>query len=131
MLIRFKKGFEKIAMGLLSLMPTEKDIKKLQETIKIYETDDRWHLFLWKEAEDIVGLIGVCKTDDKTLEIRHISVNPSFRSQGIGKNMVRSLKAMYPDLELKANEITDPFFQRCQKDEEKVDGTEKDGETSG
>lgn len=28
MLIRYKKTFEKIAMGLLSFMPNEKDLKK-------------------------------------------------------------------------------------------------------
>ena len=38
MLIRYKKIFEKIAMGLLSFMPSEKDLKKLQLTIKQYET---------------------------------------------------------------------------------------------
>jgi len=29
MLIRYKKSFEKIAMGLLSFMPEEKDLKKI------------------------------------------------------------------------------------------------------
>ena len=29
MLLRYKKAFEKIAMGLLSFMPQEKDVKKL------------------------------------------------------------------------------------------------------
>lgn len=37
MLIRFKKSYEKIAMGLLSFMPTEKDVKTLQLTMKDYE----------------------------------------------------------------------------------------------
>ena len=37
MLIRFKKSYEKIAMGLLSFMPTEKDVKTLQLTMKEYE----------------------------------------------------------------------------------------------
>ena len=30
MLIRYRKNYEKIAMGLLSFMPTEKDLKRLQ-----------------------------------------------------------------------------------------------------
>ncbi|HWO97501.1 MAG TPA: N-acetyltransferase, partial [Bacillus sp. (in: firmicutes)] len=33
MLIRYKKNYEKIAMGLLSFMPTEKDLKALQKTM--------------------------------------------------------------------------------------------------
>lgn len=55
------KMFEKIAMGLLSFMPNEKDLKQLQQTIKDYETDTDRQLFLWKEDEDIVGAIGVEK----------------------------------------------------------------------
>ena len=59
MLIRYKKTFEKIAMGLLSFMPAEKEIKQLQQTIKQYEVEDNWQLFLWKYEEDIIGAIGV------------------------------------------------------------------------
>lgn len=65
MLIRYKKSFEKIAMGLLSFMPNEKDLKRLQQTIKDYETDTGRQLFLWKEDEDIVGAIGVEKRTQK------------------------------------------------------------------
>ena len=34
MLLRYKKTYEKIAMGLLSYMPGDKNVKKLQETIQ-------------------------------------------------------------------------------------------------
>ncbi|WP_370295337.1 GNAT family N-acetyltransferase [Rossellomorea marisflavi] len=112
MLIRYKKAFEKIAMGLLSFMPSEKDLKKLQQTMKQYETDDNWQLFLWKE-EDIVGLIGVQKKEG-ALEIHHISVNPSHRHEGIGKAMVKHLKDMYSELEVKPNGETASFFERCE-----------------
>ena len=37
MLVRYKKALEKIAMGLISLMPQEKDINRLMETIHHYE----------------------------------------------------------------------------------------------
>jgi len=37
MLIRYKKSLEKIAMGLLSFMPEQKDVKKLQQIIHEYE----------------------------------------------------------------------------------------------
>ncbi|HEY4552089.1 MAG TPA: GNAT family N-acetyltransferase [Bacillaceae bacterium] len=111
MLIRYKKTFEKIAMGLLSFMPNEKDLKKLQQTMKLYETEDNWQLFLWKE-EDIVGLIGVILFDDE-IEVQHISVNPSHRHEGIGKSMLRSLKEMYSDKNILPSEYTAPFFERC------------------
>ncbi|KAA9026179.1 GNAT family N-acetyltransferase [Niallia endozanthoxylica] len=113
MLIRYKKTFEKIAMGLLSFMPNEKDIKKLQLTIRQYESDENWRLFLWKEDEDIIGLLGGIWMDEATIIIHHISVNPSHRSQGIGKNMVRALKELYPDKHIEANEETKDFFHKC------------------
>lgn len=114
MLIRYKKTFEKIAMGLLSFMPNEKDIKKLQQTIKQYESDENWRLFLWKEDEDIIGLLGGIWIDESTIIIHHISVNPSHRSQGIGKNMVKALKELYPNKHITANEETKDFFHKCE-----------------
>jgi len=111
MLIRYKKAFEKIAMGLLSFMPNEKDLKKLQQTMKQYDTDDNWQLFLWKE-DDVIGLLGVVLNDDE-VEIQHICVNPSHRHEGIGKNMLKALKNIYEDKNLKPNEETEAFFDKC------------------
>ncbi|MDR4948458.1 GNAT family N-acetyltransferase [Neobacillus cucumis] len=113
MLIRYKKTFEKIAMGLLSFMPTEKDLKKLQSTMKEYETEENWQLFLWKE-EDIIGLLGVLFDHPANIiTVQHISVNPSHRCQGIGKKMVKALKEMYPDRVILSNENTAPFIEKC------------------
>jgi riboflavin biosynthesis RibT protein len=113
MLIRYKKTFEKIAMGLLSFTLSEKEIKKLLHTMKQYETEEHWHLFLWKE-EDIIGLLGVVTGDDK-IEIQHISVNPSHRHHGIGKKMVKALKEMYPEKCIQPNEDTAAFIDKCFK----------------
>jgi len=112
MLIRYKKTFEKIAMGLLSFMPNERDLKILQQTMKQYENEDNLHLFLWKEEEDIIGLMGVL-FENEAIIIQHISVNPSHRHQGIGKAMVRSLHEMFPEKSLSANENTKAFLGKC------------------
>ncbi len=112
MLIRYKKSFEKIAMGLLSFMPEEKDVKKLLSTIKEYETNDNWQLYLWKE-EDILGAIGV-KFEDTEAVIQHVSVNPSHRKQGIGTRMVEALKDELGDrYTICANEVTEEFVEQC------------------
>jgi len=116
MLIRYRKNLEKIAMGLLSLMPNEKEVKKLQATIKQYETESNWQLFLWKEGEDIIGIIGITIEDDGTnseIIIQHITVNPSFRHQGIGGKMVKQLKEIYKDKVMKATDATSNFLNRC------------------
>ncbi|MGA9226633.1 MAG: GNAT family N-acetyltransferase [Mesobacillus sp.] len=123
MLIRYKKAFEKIAMGLLSFMPNEKDLKKLQQTMKNYETDESWQLFLWKEDEDIIGLLGVNFTDPKMMQIQHISVNPSHRHQGIGKRMVNALQEMFPDWKASANDETIAFFEKCMQEGNTAEGS--------
>lgn len=120
MLIRYKKNLEKIAMGLLSFMPVERDVKKLQQTIKEYETNENWHLYLWKE-DDILGAIGIRVDHDKVI-IQHISVNPSYRNIGIGKKMVQEIKKLYSEeYQIEANELTNDFFHRCTENEENAE----------
>ena len=125
MLIRYKKNYEKIAMGLLSFMPSEKDLKRLQNTIKLYEEDENWHLYLYKE-EDIIGAIGV-KIKDHVAELRHITVNPSYRGQGKGKAMIKALSEQLGDkYEIRANEYTQDFFEKCDQSKVECDKLDPD-----
>mgnify|MGYP003408943996 CR=1 FL=1 len=113
MLIRFKKNQEKIAMGLLSFMPDEKDVKKLQSTIKQYETSEDWHLYLWKEGEDIIGAIGLMTAPEDGVTIQHLSVNPSFRYQGIGSKMMKQIEEMYQGKQIHSTDSTRSFLEKC------------------
>lgn len=116
MLIRYKKSFEKIAMGLLSFMPDEKDVKKLQASIKQYETIDDWQLFLWKEEDDVIGLIGiVLDTKDATdcMIVQHLTVNPSFRYQGVGKKMIEAIQEIYSNRIIVPTDSTLSFLEKC------------------
>ncbi|WP_050615609.1 GNAT family N-acetyltransferase [Bacillus testis] len=119
MLIRYKKNFEKIAMGLLSFMPNEKDVKTLQAAIKQYETQDNWNLLLWKEDEDIIGLIGVEVEPEDTVTIQHLTVNPSFRYQGIGRKMCEELANMYSTKKIQSSDVIAPFLDKCRESEDK------------
>ncbi|WP_339254869.1 GNAT family N-acetyltransferase [Sporosarcina sp. FSL W8-0480] len=118
MLLRYKKAYEKIAMGLLSYMPGEKVVKKLQETIYKYENDEHWHLYLLKQGEDFIGLVGVV-VDESSYTVIHLSVNPSFRGEGIGTEMILKLAALYPGLECKGNDYTKSFMIKCLNREDK------------
>ncbi|WNF38956.1 GNAT family N-acetyltransferase [Bacillaceae bacterium IKA-2] len=111
MLIKYKCSYEKIAMGLLAYMPGEKNVKKLQQTIKKYEEDPSWQLYLWKE-DDIVGIAGVTLLEDESVQLNHISVNPSFRDEGLGKKIVETLKEIYTD-KLVPSVQTTLFFVKC------------------
>lgn len=99
-------------MGLLSFMPQEKDLKKLQETIHNYENNPNWHLFMWKKEEDFVGLIGVEISEEMCL-VHHITVNPSHRGEGIGKELVSKVQNFLPCTEINAAESTKSFLDKC------------------
>ena len=112
MLIRYKKSLEKIAMGLLSFMPQEKDVKRLMETINAYEQEDNWHLFLWKKDEEYIGIVGVLE-EDSSATIQHITVVPSYRGEGVAIAMLKELLNSGQFKVLKANEETEPFIKKC------------------
>lgn len=117
MLLRYKKTYEKIAMGLLSYMPGEKNVKKLQETIHKYETEANWQLYLLKKDEDFIGLIGM-EMEENYYTVHHISMNPSFRGEGIGREMVAKLRTLFPKKECIGTEYTEPFLKKCTSKEE-------------
>lgn len=120
MLLRYKKIYEKIAMGLLSYMPDYKNVKKLQDLIHQYENSEEWQLFLLKKDEDFLGLIGI-ELDASEYTLHHISVNPSFRGEGIGHELVTRVQALYPEKECKGTEETTTFLVKCNEKEEGAD----------
>ncbi|MDQ6597736.1 GNAT family N-acetyltransferase [Bacillus salipaludis] len=112
MLIKYKKSYEKIAMGLLSFIPSEKDLKKMMITINEYDTEKDRTLYLWKEKEGIVGLIGILFKNNQIL-LQHIAINPSHRNQGFGKHLVKALKRHYPTTPILPTENTEAFLHKC------------------
>lgn len=120
MLNRYKKAYEKIAMGLLSFMPEEKNLKVLQQTIHKYESESDWELYLYKQDSDYIGLVGVEKQNNQLI-VRHISVDPSHRGEGVGKQMVHELTALNDAFQIKACQLTEPFIDKCLNEEKEAD----------
>ncbi|KXH82110.1 GNAT family N-acetyltransferase [Sporosarcina sp. HYO08] len=117
MLLRYKKTYEKIAMGLLSYMPGDKSAKQLQEAIHQYETDEDWQLYLAKKEDDIIGLIGIEVKDDAYI-LHHLSVNPSYRGEGVGQAIVSKLQSLFPAKKCFATNETESFIKKCIEKEE-------------
>jgi len=113
MLIRYKKAFEKIAMGLLSFMPNEKDIKKLTETIHSYENNDNWVLYLWKKNDEYVGIVGLVTDDNNIATIQHVSVVPSYRGEGVAKEMLQEVAELGQFESVRATDETRKLVRRC------------------
>ena len=115
MLIRYKKAMEKIAMGLLSFMPEHKELKKLVDTMQLYDQHDDWQLYLWKKNDEYVGAIGV-KIEDNTAVIQHITVIPSYRGEGVAKEMVSELCDLDTVEHVRAIDEVQPFIEKCMKE---------------
>ena len=111
MLVRYKKTLEKIAMGLISLMPQEKEIKRLMETIQQYEQNDKWTLYLWKKNDEYVGAVGIME-QDQIVTLQHITVIPSYRGEGVAMEMLQELKDMGYE-KIVPNDDTHAFVQKC------------------
>jgi len=53
---------------------------------------------------------------DDRVEVQHISVNPSHRYEGIGKNMLKSITQIYQDKDVIPSEYTAAFFEKCDQE---------------
>lgn len=112
MLTKYKKSVKKIAMGLLSFMPNERELRVLQRTMQKYEENPNWQLYLWKQEEDFVGLIGI-EGNELTFIVHHAVVSPSFRNEGIGHDMVAKLQQIQEPRAMQATKETKDFLSKC------------------
>lgn len=112
MLTKYKKTYKKVAMGLLSLVAAKKGIKELQELILAYEEKPEQQLYLWKEGENITGLIGVEARDGQYI-IMHLSVNPSHPGEETGYQIIDSLRQQMRGQDMKLSRETALFLAKC------------------
>lgn len=97
MLLDYKNDYEKITMGLLSFVPDLKDVSRLQDEMDWYQSKEDHKLYLWKsdDTQDIIAVIGVEIGNDMSL-LRHISINPSYRKEGISYKILEALERRFP-----------------------------------
>ncbi|WP_353652853.1 GNAT family N-acetyltransferase [Planomicrobium sp. Y74] len=90
----------------------------MQKTLRLYVENKNWQLYLWKKGEDFVGLIGI-EVDEQSFVVRHASVNPSFRGEGIGRAMVEKVQQLMEPIAMQAAPETEAALAKCleQKDQ--------------
>lgn len=112
LLKKYRKSYEKIAMGLLSLMPSEQNLAVLKKTMQRYEENPNWQLYLCKQENDCIGVIGI-ELKEHTFIVHHASVNPSFRNEGIGQIIVQKVQELHEPLAMCTTPETKEFLAKC------------------
>ena len=98
MLIPYTNNYEKVVMGLISYVNEYKNFESLLEEIERIKSGSRT-LYLWRDpsSENIIGIIGFDQNDkDQTILIRYLSINPSFRNEGLSLCILTALKEEFP-----------------------------------
>ncbi|AEB29710.1 putative acetyltransferase [Carnobacterium sp. 17-4] len=120
MLLDYKNDYEKISMGLLSFVPDLKDVSRLQDEMDWYQSKEDRKLYLWKseDTQDIIGVIGVEIGNDMIL-LRHISINPSFRNEGISYKMLEALERRFPQKKIMGTLETSALVAKWEQEKSK------------
>lgn len=61
-------------------------------------------------STNIQGIIGIYWATNDQLIIHDISLNPSYRGENMGFQMLDELQEKYPDVSIRATEITEPYI---------------------
>ncbi len=103
-------------MGLLSYTADLKETSRLTEELDTYKNDDSRQLFLWRseETDDLCAVLGIEEEEDVIL-LRHLSVNPSYRGEGLTYRMLDQLSDRYEHKTLMGTLESGSFVKKWQK----------------
>ncbi|MCI1975021.1 MAG: reductase [Limosilactobacillus sp.] len=119
MLVRYRKDYQKIAMGLLSFLPELRDYDQLADAIE-NSLAKGYQIYLWKDTEDnhFIGII-IIEVGKEYVLVRQLSFTPTERS---GKNVYALLTAIYElhrDKRLMGTLKTQPLISNWERNNEK------------
>lgn len=114
MLTHYRKANRKIAMGLLSFHKKLTDKSTLLKEIDTYEAENNYELLFFtpEDSTNIQGIIGIYWGEENQLVIHDISLNPSYRGENMGYQMLDELQMKYPESLIQATEITQPYLSK-------------------
>jgi len=115
MLVEYKSDYEKITMGLLSLISDFKEMNRLTKELEWYQQEDNRHLYLWKSEEtgDLCGVIGL--EEDDLILLRHIAINPSYRDEGLAYEMIEAVSNRFENKNIVGTIETGKLVTKWQK----------------
>ncbi|MGX7148881.1 GNAT family N-acetyltransferase [Enterococcus ureasiticus] len=114
MLTYYRKEQRKIAMGLLSFHQKLTEYHSLLKEIDMYETDDDLHLLFWIPAgeQNIQGIVGIEVETSEAMVLHDISINPSFRGEKIGFDLLNEVAELYPETKIYGTLATSTYLSK-------------------
>lgn len=96
MLLKYRSDYQKIAMGLMSLLPNFKDWNRLQRELAWYQAGDDRNLFLWKDQyDDFAGVLGTERQGTYVI-VRLVGLMPDKQSTSNLWQMLDQLATTVP-----------------------------------
>jgi len=124
MLVKYRKDYEKVAMGLLSFIPDFKDLAHLRTEMKWYQANGNHQLFLWRQADgDFSGVIGIEIGSDFVL-VHHDSLSPEERTPANQQQVLDELAALYPDKRVMGTLEMAPIIGEWERNRDKQQTTD-------
>lgn len=97
MISKYKKDYEKTVMGYLSYLSDFKNIKNLQEEMKLYTCDTNpFEVLIYQQDGNARGIIGIQEENDFII-IRYLSLDPTMRDQETEQEVMKELQHLYPN----------------------------------
>ncbi|MFK4565642.1 GNAT family N-acetyltransferase [Enterococcus sp. UD-01] len=114
MLKHYRKEQRKIAMGLLSFHQKLAEYQSLLKEIDMYETEENLKLLFWiPEGENnIQGIVGLEFDTPETMILHDITINPSYRGEKLGFNLLQEVADKYADRQLYGTQATAAFLSK-------------------
>ncbi|MBP1045627.1 GNAT family N-acetyltransferase [Enterococcus sp. BWM-S5] len=114
MLIPYRKEHQKIAVGLLSFHDKMEKYHSLLNEIGMYEQKESLALFFWlpEQGANIQGLLGIEYVGSSRLILHDISLNPSYRGEGLGFQLLDELKAKHDEFEIVGTSATKEYLEK-------------------
>lgn len=96
MLLKYRSDYQKIAMGILSLLPSYKDWERLQRELTWYQGGTDRTLYLWKDQhDDFAGVLGTEQQADYVV-VRLLSLIPDKQTTANTWQMLDDLATTVP-----------------------------------
>lgn len=114
MLNNYRKEQRKIAMGLLSFHQKLTEYQSLLKEIDMYETEENLHLLFWTPLgeQNIQGVVGIEVVQSESIILHDISINPSFRGEKLGFDLLDEVVQLYPEIKLYGTSATSTYLSK-------------------